>query len=392
MVRNMRKGYEGAFKAKVALEALKGEKTLAQLSSEFGVHANQIRQWRKQLLKELPKLFSDRRQKGEQEKDDLISELYRQIGQLKVEVDWLKKKFSSAPVEGKRKLIDSGNVQIPIYRQCELLGLSRSSFYYESERDNSYNLMLMNLIDEQFTKTPFYGVPRMTAWLNVRGQAVNHKRVRRLMRLMGLQAIYPKPRLSSSNQAHKKYPYLLNGLIIDHPDQVWCSDITYIRMLHGFVYLVAIMDWYSRFVLAWEISTTLDTVFCLAALEQAFELSNPGIFNTDQGSQFTSLEFAGRLEQDGIQISMDGRGRVFDNIFIERLWRSVKYEEVYLHQYQTVSEARTLLTKYFLFYNMERLHESLGYRTPYQVYVKERLSFNPVQASTMHLIQPNFLS
>ena len=283
-------------------------------------------------------------------------------------------------------MIDSGNIQIPICRQCELLGLSRSSYYYESERDDSYNLMLMNLIDEQFTRTPFYGVPRMTAWLNVQGQAVNPKRVRRLMRLMGLHAIYPKPRLSSSNQTHKKYPYLLRGLMIDHPDQVWCADITYIRMVHGFVYLVAIMDWYSRFVLAWEISTTLDTAFCLAALEQALELSKPGIFNTDQGSQFTSLEFTGRLEQDGIQISMDGRGRVFDNIFIERLWRSVKYEEVYLHQYQTVSEARTLLTKYFLFYNMERLHESLGYQTPYQVYVKERLSFNPVQASTMHLM------
>jgi putative transposase len=182
------------------------------------------------------------------------------------------------------------------------------------------------------------------------------------------------------------------GLMIDHPDQVWCSDITYIRMLYGFVYLVAIMDWYSRFVLAWEISTTLDTAFCLAALEQALGLSKPGIFNTDQGSQFTSLEFTGRLEQEGIQVSMDSRGRVFDNIFIERLWRSVKYEEVYLHQYQTVSEARALLTQYFLFYNMERLHESLGYQTPYQVYVKERLSFNPVQASTMHLIQPNFLS
>ena len=289
-------------------------------------------------------------------------------------------------------MIDPGNVQIPIYRQCELLGLPRSSYYYESQRDDSYNLMLMSLIDEQFTRTPFYGVPRITAWLNVQGHEVNHKRVRRLMRLMGLQAIYPKPRLSSSNQAHKKYPYLLKGLMIDHPDQVWCSDITYIRMLHGFVYLVAIMDWYSRFVLAWEISTTLDTAFCLAALEQALELSKPEIFNTDQGSQFTSVEFTGRLEQDSIQISMDSRGRVFDNIFIERLWRSVKYEEVYLHQYQTVLEARTLLTKYFLFYNMERLHESLGYQTPYGVYVKERLSFNPVQASTMHLIQPNFLS
>ena len=289
-------------------------------------------------------------------------------------------------------MIDPANIQIPIYRQCELLGLSRSSYYYESQRDDRYNLMLMNLIDEQFTRTPFYGVPRMTAWLNVQGHEVNHKRVRRLMRLMGLQAIYPKPRLSSSNQAHKKYPYLLKGLMIDHPDQVWCSDITYIRMLHGFVYLVAIMDWYSRFVLAWEISTSLDTVFCLAALEQALGLSKPGIFNTDQGSQFTSLEFTGRLEQEGVQVSMDSRGRVFDNIFIERLWRSVKYEEVYLHQYQTVSEARALLTTYFLFYNMERLHESLGYQTPYQIYVKERLSFNPVQASTMHLIQPNFLS
>lgn len=289
-------------------------------------------------------------------------------------------------------MIDPGNVQIPIYRQCELLGLSRSSYYYESQRDHSYNLMLMNLIDEQFTRTPFYGVPRMTAWLNVQGHEVNHKRVRRLMNLMGLQAIYPKPRLSSSNQAHKKYPYLLKGLMIDHPDQVWCADITYVRMIHGFVYLVAIMDWYSRFILAWEISTTLDTAFCLAALEQALELSKPAIFNTDQGSQFTSLEFSGRLEQDRIQISMDGQGRVFDNIFIERLWRSVKYEEVYLHQYQTVSEARALLAKYFLFYNMERLHESLGYQTPYQVYVKERLSFNPVQASKMHLIQPNFLS
>lgn len=289
-------------------------------------------------------------------------------------------------------MIDSANIQIPIYRQCELLGLSRSSYYYESQRDDSYNLMLMNLIDEQFTRTPFYGVPRMTAWLNVQGHEVNHKRVRRLMRLMGLEAIYPKPRLSCSNQTHKKYPYLLKGLMIDHPDQVWCSDITYIRMLQGFVYLVAIMDWYSRFVLAWEISTTLDTAFCLAALEQALGLSKPGIFNTDQGSQFTSLEFTGRLQQEGIKVSMDSRGRVFDNIFIERLWRSVKYEEVYLHQYKTVYEARALLTKYFLFYNMERLHESLGYQTPYQVYVKERLSFNPVQDSTMHLIQPNFLS
>jgi len=243
----------------------------------------------------------------------------------------------------------------------------------------------MNLIDEQFTRTPFYGVDKMTAWLRRNDQEVNPKRVRRLMRLMGLEAIYPKPRLSLGNQAHKKYPYLLRELVIDHPDQVWCADITYIRMLHGFVYLMAVMDWYSRFVLSWEISTTLDTAFCLSSLEQALQLSNPGIFNTDQGTQFTSIDFTGRLEKENIRISMDGRGRYIDNIFVERLWRSVKYEEVYLHDYETVSDARKGLSKYFLFYNMERLHESLEYKTPYEIYVKERLNINPVQASTAHL-------
>jgi putative transposase len=243
----------------------------------------------------------------------------------------------------------------------------------------------MNLIDEQFTRTPFYGVDKMAAWLRRQDHEVNAKRVRRLMRLMGLEAIYPKPKLSLGNQAHKKYPYLLRQLVIDHPDQVWCSDITYIRMLHGFVYLMAIMDWYSRFVLAWEISTTLDSAFCLSALDQALLLSKPVIFNTDQGTQFTSVEFTGRLEKENIRISMDGRGRFIDNIFVERLWRSVKYEEVYLHDYETVSDTRKGLSRYFLFYNMERIHESLGYKSPYEVYVKERLNINPVQASTAHL-------
>jgi putative transposase len=274
---------------------------------------------------------------------------------------------------------------IPINRQCELLSLPRSSYYYESRRDDSYNQQLMNLIDEQFTRTPFYGVEKMTAWLRRQDREVNQKRVRRLMRLMGLEAIYPKPRLSMPDQAHKKYPYLLKNLAIDHPDQVWCADITYIRMIQGFVYLMAIMDWYSRFVMAWEVSTTLDTSFCLSALEQALRLSEPDIFNTDQGSQFTSIEFTDRLEKDHIKISMDGRGRVFDNIFVERLWRSVKYEEIYLHDYETVSDARNGIARYFFFYNMQRLHESLEYKTPYEIYVKERLNINPVQALTLHL-------
>lgn len=283
-------------------------------------------------------------------------------------------------------MIEPENVMISINRQCDLLGLARSSYYYESVRDDSYNKSLMNLIDEQFTRTPFYGVEKITAWLRRQGHKVNQKRVRRLMRLMGLEAIYPKTKLSVVNKAHKKYPYLLRDLEIDHPDQVWCADITYIRMVHGFIYLIAVMDWYSRFVLAWEISTTLDTTFCVSALEQALELSKPDIFNTDQGSQFTSTEFTDRLEKGDIRISMDGRGRFIDNIFVERLWRSVKYEEVYLNDYETVSDARNGIAGYFLLYNMERLHESLGYKTPYEIYVKERLNINPVQASYAHLI------
>ena len=212
------------------------------------------------------------------------------------------------------------------------------------------------------------------------------------MRLMGLEAVYPKPCLSKASPENRKYPYLLKDLVIDHPDQVWCADMTYIRMLHGFVYLTVIMDWYSRYVLSWEISTTMDSGFCVSALDQALELSRPEIFNTDQGSQFTSTDFLKRLEEQQVRISMDGRGRVYDNIFVERLWRTVKYEEVYLHQYTMVSDARRGLDKYFLFYNMERIHESLGYRTPYEIYVKERLNPKPVQANTVHQIQPTFLS
>lgn len=260
---------------------------------------------------------------------------------------------------------------ISICRQCELLDLSRASYYYQSEKNDAYNLLLMKLIDEQFTQTPFYGVPKMTAWLKKQGHKVNRKRIRRLMRLMGLEAIYPKRRLSIPDPEHKKYPYLLRDLGIDHVDQVWCADITYIRMQKGFIYLVAIMDWYSRYILSWEISTTMDKTFCIQALEKALALAKPEIFNTDQGSQFTSHDFTERLVQAGVSISMDGRGRAYDNIFIERLWRTVKYEEAYLHDYRTVSSARFHLSNYFHFYNTGRIHEALGYKTPYEIYFKE---------------------
>jgi putative transposase len=309
-----------------------------------------------------------------------------------MELEWLKKNLKF-PVKEKKRLIEPEHAMIPISRQCELLGLSRASYYYRSERDDSYNLRLMNLIDEHFTRTPFYGVARMTAYLNRQGPPVNAKRIRRLMRLMGLEAIYPEPRLSLSSQDYKRYPYLLRDLVIGHPDQVWYADITYIRMLYGFIYLVAIMDWFSRYVLAWEISTTLDTAFCIGALKKALGISKPDIFNTDQGVQFTSVEFTQHLQAAGIRISMDGRGRVYDNIFVERLWRTVKYEEVYLHDYPMVSEARNGLKRYFLFYNRERLHSSLGNRTPHEVYFKQPIPLNTRQASqTMHPIHPTFLS
>jgi putative transposase len=280
----------------------------------------------------------------------------------------------------KRDTIEPDQTMIPVSHQCELLGLSRSSFYYEPSGENEFNLTLMRRIDEEFTKHPFYGARRMKARLRNQGYGVNRKRVSRLMRLMGLAAIYPKPRLSWNGSDHKVYPYLLNGLTINAPDQAWCTDITYIRLAQGFVYLVAIMDWHSRYVLAWELSTTLDKGFCLDAVRQALQISKPGIFNTDQGTQFTSPEFTGLVESEGIKVSMDGRGRVYDNIFIERLWRSVKYEEVYLHDYATIAEARSHLAAYFHFYNEERLHETLGYRTPHKVYFGTSASLAPAEA------------
>lgn len=228
--------------------------------------------------------------------------------------------------------------------------------------------MCMRLLDEQYTKTPFYGVRRMTRHLHEMGYNPDVKRVRRLLRLMGLEAIYPKPRLSIPGTGQKVYPYLLRGVPIVRVNQVWSADITYIRLAKGFVYLVAVMDWFSRYVISWSLSVTLDSAFCVGTLDQALAVAHPDIFNSDQGSQFTSRDFTGRLEESGVAISMDGRGRFFDNIFIERLWRSVKYEDVYIREYRTASEAREGLGRYFRFYNTERFHEALGYRTPQAVY------------------------
>ena len=226
----------------------------------------------------------------------------------------------------------------------------------------------MRLLDAQYTATPFYGSRRMTAWLRGQGYAVNRKRVTRLMRQMGIEAIYPKPRLSQPAAGHTMYPYLLRGVKIERVNHVWSTDITYIRFQQGFIYLVAVIDWFSRYVLSWAVSITLDGAFCLEALETRAQARTPEIFNTDQGSQFTSQAFTARLKPGGIQISMDGRGRALDNVFVERLWRTVKYEEVYLQDYQTVRDAQHGLGRYFVFYNDERLHQALGYRPPAAVY------------------------
>ena len=280
------------------------------------------------------------------------------------------KKNLDLTLEQKRKAIEPANRKIAVYRQCELLGLNRSSLYYKSRSDTGYNEMLMRLIDKQYVETPFYGIDKITEFLCCEGHHVNHKRVRRLMRQMGLEAVYPRRKrdLSISDKQHKVYPYLLRDVVITQADQVWSADITYVRMYRGWLYLVAVMDWFSRYVLSWEVSITLESEFCVTALKRALGYGRPEVFNTDQGSQFTSDDFTKVLLEGGIQISMDGKGRMFDNIFVERLWRTVKVEEVYLRDYQTVAEARYGLGRYFEFYNNRRFHQALGYRKPAEIY------------------------
>ncbi len=250
-------------------------------------------------------------------------------------------------------------------RQCEMLAVSRSSVYYEPIAPDEDDLAIMRRIDELHLECPFYGSRKIAHELRAGGEAINRKRVQRLMRLMGLEALAPKPKTSEPHPEHVSYPYLLKGLEISRPNQVWAADITYVPMHRGFLYLIAIMDWYSRRVMSWRVSTTLDTSFCVEALDEALSrFGRPDIFNTDQGAQFTAAAFTDLLRQRGVAISMDGKGRYLDNIFVERLWRSVKYEEIYLHAYDTPQEARAGIGRYFDFYNTRRPHQALGYQTP----------------------------
>ena len=273
-------------------------------------------------------------------------------------------------ISRKRSVINPDHCSLSVSRQCELIGLSRSSFYRRSSHEESAeNLKLMGLIDEEYTRHPFYGTRKMTVFLQRLGCRINRKRIQRLMRKMGLESIAPKPGTSRRTLGHTIYPYLLRSLTINRPNQVWCSDITYIRLIGGFVYLTVVMDWYSRFILSWEVSVTMDESFCVSSLETAIRLyRSPEIFNTDQGSQYTGKAFTGMLKEHCIRISMDGKGRAMDNIMVERLWRSVKYEEVYTKEYSSVTELVQGLKEYFHFYNNERPHQSLGNKTPFEVY------------------------
>lgn len=279
-------------------------------------------------------------------------------------------------------MVNHRHPSLSIVRQCRLLDISRSGLYYQPKGISEEDLTLMKLIDRQYLATPFYGARKIAAWLKSQGHRVNRKRIRRLMRIMGLKAIYRRPRTSKPAPGHKVYPYLLSGMKITRPNQVWAADITYIPMARGFLYLVAIIDVYSRYVLSWRLSNTLDGGFCVEALQEALRKGSPEIFNTDQGAQFTSEAFTGLLQQHGVRISMDGKGSYNDNLFIERLWRSVKYEEVYLKAYQDGRDARIGLGNYFRFYNTERPHQALGYRTPAEVFTS-----TPVDATSAGMVE-----
>ncbi|HEY6642473.1 MAG TPA: IS3 family transposase [Povalibacter sp.] len=354
-----------AFKAKVAVEAVKGQQTVIEIAERFNVHPTQVTQWKTQLLERAMEAFGASAEKTAQ---PAIKELHAKIGQQALEIDFLGRRARSHRRSERKAMIDREH-ELPLVRQAVLVGLSRGAIYYEPRPLPERDLQLMRRIDELHLEHPFAGSRMLRDLLNAEAQAVGRRHVSTLIKRMGIEAIYRKKNTSRPNLEHTIYPYLLRRLQIDRPNQVWATDITYIPMARGFVYLAAVIDWYTRKVLSWRLSNTLTTDFCVEALEEALATyGTPEIFNTDQGCQFTSLEFTSVLKQHGIRISMDGKGRWRDNVFVERLWKSVKYEEVYLRAYDSVSAARSGLARYFQFYNTRRPHTALDRRTPDAVY------------------------
>ncbi|WP_179253532.1 IS3 family transposase [Brucella pseudogrignonensis] len=368
MTRRPRRNHSPAFKAKVALAAIRGEQTLLELSQQFDVHANQIKQWKDQLLEGATVVFGDEAKTEPTGPTVDVKTLHAKIGELTLENDFLGRSARQGGIAERKEMIDRTH-KLSAARQAELLGFSRSSVYYSPRPVSDGDLALMRRIDELHLEYPFAGSRMLQGLLKGEGLEVGRLHVATLMKKMGIEAIYRRPNTSKPAPGHKIYPYLLRKLAVTRPNQVWAMDITYIPMARGFVYLCAVVDWFSRRVLSWRLSITMEADFCIEAVEEArVRYGKPEIFNTDQGSQFTSIDFTNVLKKAEIAISMDGKGAWRDNVFVERLWRSIKYEEVYIHAYKTVSEARAGIGRYLTFYNSRRPHSSLDRQTPDQVY------------------------
>ena len=372
----MRKQYTAAFKAEIVQEVLKEEKTIAQIASTHGVHPNLIGQWRVAALKGLPSLFEKEHSELAKEHaahSKQVNELYAEIGRLTTQVAWLKKNVVSNTSRSERlPLVEHQSSALPLSVQADLLGLSRSSLYYQPVVPAAEEIAIKHRIDEIYTKYPFYGSRRITVQLRREEILINRKAVQRHMQEMGIAGICSGPNLSKRNGEHSVYPYLLNGVVASYPNHIWGIDITYIRLRSGWMYLVAVLDWFSRYIVAWELDQRLEIGFVLETVDRALKVATPDIWNSDQGSHFTSPQYTERLLARGIRISMDGKGRALDNIFTERLWRTIKYENVYLNDYCTPRAARLELAQYLEFYNRERPHQALDYRTPAEAYFDAR--------------------
>ncbi|WP_371809483.1 IS3 family transposase [Aliiroseovarius sp. xm-m-339-2] len=363
-----RKNHSPEFKAKVALEVIREELTLAELSKKYGVHPTQIGTWKRAAIENMATAFTRRGAAPEQVSAADVDKLHSKIGQLVVERGFFSRSLTSTARDARQKMV-SRDHRLSLRKQCELLQLSRSRLYYQPVGESAENLRFMEIIDKQFLETPWYGSRQMARFMKRNNHQCGLHRVRRLMRLMRLVPIYQEPNTSKKHPQHKIWPYLLRGMAIDRPNQVWCADITYIPMRRGFLYLVAIMDWHSRKVLAWRLSNSMDADFCVQALKEAIAKHGaPKIFNSDQGSQFTSGAWIDVLTDAKIKISMDGKGAWRDNRMIERLWRSLKYECVYLNAFETGSEMRAGIGKWLTYYNTERPHSTHGLLTPDEAY------------------------
>ncbi|MFW1927445.1 IS3 family transposase [Acinetobacter ursingii] len=366
MTRRKRRNHSAEFKVKVALAAIKGDHTLAELSTQFDLHQNQIIDWKNQLLEQSVNIFS--RPTAQQEPEIDLKALHAKIGHQALQIDFFRRCTQKNRATERQKMIDKTH-QLSVRQQSQLIQINRSTLYYKPKEISSTDLSLMRLIDEIHIDYPFMGSRMIRDMLQRQGHQIGRRKVRRLMRLMRIHALYPKPNTSKPNLAHRIFPYLLKNMVIDHSNQVWCTDITYIPMAKGFVYLCAIIDWHSRKVLAHSVSISMETDFCIDALQEAIvKYGCPEVFNTDQGSQFTSEAFLNELKLINIRISMDGKGRWMDNVMIERLWRSVKHEEVYLKAYDTVKQAKQSIAEYLDFYNTIRPHSSLNKATPNEFY------------------------